>query len=55
MELIDTLQQAVANPASFEVIRRWLRLGTEYQSAVLKWIRFLSDEARSRKQKRKKR
>ena len=49
MELIDTMQQAAGNPASLEVIRRWLRLGPEYQSAVLNWIRFLSDEARSNK------
>lgn len=55
LELIDTLQQAVANPRSLEVVRRWLRLGPEYQTAVLNWIRFLSDEARLRKQKRKKR
>jgi transcriptional regulator with XRE-family HTH domain len=55
LELIDTLQQAVANPRSLEVVRRWLRLGPDYQSAVLNWIRFLSDEARLRKQKRKKR
>ena len=52
--MIDTLQQAVGNPRSLEVVRRWLRLGPEYQSAVLNWIRFLSDEARSNKQKRKK-
>src|SRR5687768_10738284 len=32
LELIDTLQQAVGNPASLEVMRRWLRLGPEYQS-----------------------
>ena len=49
MELIDTLQQAVADPASLEVMRRWLTLGPEYQSAVLEWIRFLSDGARSNK------
>ena len=49
LELIDTLQQAVGNPRSLEVVRRWLRLGPEYQSAVLNWIRFLSDEARSNK------
>ncbi|HEX5735356.1 MAG TPA: helix-turn-helix transcriptional regulator [Blastocatellia bacterium] len=55
LELIETMEQAVANPASLEVVRRWLRLGPEYQSAVLNWIRFLSDEARSNKQKRKKR
>jgi transcriptional regulator with XRE-family HTH domain len=55
LELIDTLQQAVGNPRSLEVVRRWLRLGPEYQTAVLNWIRFLSDEARLRKQKRKKR
>jgi transcriptional regulator with XRE-family HTH domain len=54
LELIDTLQQAVGNPRSLEVVRRWLRLGPEYQSAVLNWIRFLSEEARLRKQKRKK-
>ena len=47
LELIDTMQQAVSNPASLEVMRRWLRLGSEHQSAVLNWIRFLSDEARS--------
>jgi transcriptional regulator with XRE-family HTH domain len=49
LELIDTLQQAVANPRSLEVVRRWLRLGPDYQSAVLNWIRFLSDEARANK------
>ena len=55
MELIDTMQQAVGNPQSLEVVRRWLGLGPDYQAAVLNWIRFLSDEARSSKQKRKKR
>ena len=49
LELIDTLQQAVGDPRSLEVVRRWLRLGPDYQSAVLNWIRFLSDEARSNK------
>ncbi|HEX5736636.1 MAG TPA: helix-turn-helix transcriptional regulator [Blastocatellia bacterium] len=49
LELIETMEQAVGNPASLEVVRRWLRLGPEYQSAVLNWIRFLSDEARSNK------
>ncbi len=55
MALIDTMQQAVGNPASLEVIRRWLGLTPEYQSAVLDWIRFLSEEARANKKKRKKR
>ena len=54
-ELIDTMQQAVGNPAALEVVRRWLRLGPDYQAAVLDWVRFLSDEARAGKQKRKKR
>ena len=51
-ELIDTMQQAVGSPASLEVLRGWLRLGPEYQSAVLNWVRFLSGEARSKKQER---
>ena len=55
MELIDTMQQAAGNPASLEVIRRWLRLAPEYQSAVLNWIRFLSEEARPNKKKPSKR
>lgn len=55
LELIDTMQRAAGNPASLEVLRRWLRLEPDYQTAVLNWIRFLSDEAGSKKQKRKKR
>src|SRR5687768_8864155 len=30
--LIDTMQRAVGNPASLEVMQRWLRLAPEYQS-----------------------
>ncbi|HJQ68813.1 MAG TPA: helix-turn-helix transcriptional regulator, partial [Blastocatellia bacterium] len=52
-ELIDAMQQAVGNPASLEVLRRWLRLGPERQAAVLDWVRFLSEEERADKQKRK--
>ncbi|HJQ68812.1 MAG TPA: helix-turn-helix transcriptional regulator, partial [Blastocatellia bacterium] len=48
-ELIDTMQQAVGSPAGLEVLRRWLRLGPERQAAVLDWVRFLSDEAKSKK------
>ncbi len=55
MALIDTMQQAVGNPASLEVIRRWLGLTPEHQSAVLNWIRFLSEEARANKKKPSKR
>ena len=50
-ELIDTMQQAVGEPASLEVLRRWLRLGPEQRTAVLSWVRFLSGEAMSGKQK----
>jgi len=49
--LIDTMQQAVGNPASLEVVQRWLRLSAEHQTAVLDWIRFLSQEAMPKKQR----
>jgi transcriptional regulator with XRE-family HTH domain len=51
LELLDTLQQAIAQPDAIEVVQRWLRLSAEYQAAVMSWIRFLSHEAKANKQK----
>ena len=54
LELIDIMQQAAGHPASLEFVRKWLKLSPEHQSAVLECMRFLSEEAGSKAQKRRK-
>ena len=52
--LLDTMQQAILQPESLEVIRRWLMISPEYQQAVLDWVRFLSEQPQTKKKRRKK-
>src|SRR6185503_11313035 len=37
--LLDTMQQAIHQPESLEVLQRWLLIAPEYQQAILHWIR----------------
>ena len=52
--LLDTMQQAIHQPESLEVLQRWLLISPEYQQAVLKWIRFLSEQTQIKKKRRRK-
>jgi transcriptional regulator with XRE-family HTH domain len=55
--LIDTMQQAVANPDALEVLDEWLRLSPEHRLSALSLIRHLSRKSKSadKSQARKKR
>lgn len=48
--LLDTMQKAVSNLASLEVLEGWLRLSPENQSKVRKLIKKLSPKPGSKKQ-----
>lgn len=52
--LLDTMQQAILQPDSLEVLRRWFVISPEYQQAVLDWVRFLSEQPQTKKKRRKK-
>jgi transcriptional regulator with XRE-family HTH domain len=51
LELLDTMQLAVANPDAMEIVQTWLRLPAEHQTSALNWVRFLSQGENSSSQK----
>lgn len=53
LRLLDTMQKAVANPGSLEVLEAWLQLSPEHRSKVRNLIRKLSPEPSSKKPRKK--
>jgi transcriptional regulator with XRE-family HTH domain len=51
--LLDVMQQALRQPESLEVLQRWLHISPEYQKSVLKWMRFISEQPRTKKRRKK--
>jgi hypothetical protein len=51
LRLLDTMQKAVSNPASLEILEGWLRLSPENQSKVHKLVKKLSPKPGSKKKR----
>ena len=52
--LLDTMQQAILQPESLEVLQRWLMISPEYQQSIVHWIRFFSEQPQIKKKRKKK-